>query len=67
MLSEFLARSDLLFLPLAAMFLFLGAFLTVLYHVFFRMKKPMLDHVASLPLEGNDVADSEGRTRGGES
>jgi cbb3-type cytochrome oxidase subunit 3 len=68
MFSEFFqGRTELLVWPLIGLFLFLGAFLAVLYWVFIRSRGSSLDHVASLPLEGEDSPDEEARSEGGRS
>ena len=68
MFSEFFrARGELLVWPLIGLFLFLAAFLGVLFRVFFRSKGESLDRIASLPLEGDDTPAGEGRSEGGRS
>ncbi len=68
MFAEFFQdRANLLIWPLVGLFVFLGTFLGVLYWVFFRSKGSSLDHVASLPLEGDDPPPGEAESEGGRS
>jgi hypothetical protein len=66
--SEFFrARGELMVWPLIGLFVFLGAFLVVLFRVFFRSKGESLDRIASLPLQGDDAPAGETRSEGGRS
>jgi len=65
--SEFFqGRLDLMVWPLIGLFVFLGTFLGVLYWVFFR-SKGSFDHVASLPLDGDESPGGEAESKGGRS
>lgn len=67
MLREFLAATPILNLPILAMLMFLGIFLTVLVRVSRREHQPRFRQMASLPLADDTGvppdADSTGRVR----